>query len=117
MAIDCFFDPRGLRERFGRPPGRQNEDFILFFASGEAPGSDSGAILDRCWLEFGAVFEAILANFKVLWCLFSLLFFLAGFGFFGLFVALGLSFLQGFSWIEPDSREKTAGTVGNRSQL
>ena len=60
---EFFFGPAGLRERFGSPPGRQNSDFMLrslFFPPREAPGSDSGAILARCWLDFGAVFGAIL---------------------------------------------------------
>ena len=45
-----------------------------------------------------------------------LLFLLACFGFFGLFVALRLAFSQGFSGIEPESLEKTAGQLGKRSQ-
>ena len=31
-----------------------------FFRLREAPGSDFGAILARCWLDFGAFFGAIL---------------------------------------------------------
>ena len=51
------------------------------------------------------------------WGLFSLLFLLACFGFFGffcLFVALRLAFSQGFSGIEPESRgENRRTTVGS----
>ena len=60
---EFLFGSGGFRERFGRPPGRQNKDVMLrslFFRLREAPGSDVGAILVRCWLNFGAAFEAIL---------------------------------------------------------
>ena len=71
-------------------------------------------MLAQFWSVFWSDVEV---NLRLRWGLFSLLFFLACFGFFGLFVALRLAFSQGFSGLEPESRETTAGKLGKRSQL
>ena len=90
---------------------------LVFFASGERCWSHFGSNLAQFWKGLCSDFEVRL---RLLWGLFSLLFFLACFGFFGflgLFVALRLAFSRGFSGIEPESRERTVGKLRKRSQL
>ena len=68
-----------------------------------------GSISARFWSVLWSDFEV---NLRLRWGLFSLLFFSACVGSFVFSCRCGPSFSQGFSGIEPESREKTAGTLG-----
>ena len=119
---EFFFGSGGLRERFGSPPGGQNKDLMLrslFFSppggSGERFWSHFGSILARFWSVFWSDFEV---NLRLRWGLFSLLFFLVCFGFFGLLVSLRpVIFPRLLRDRAGKPRENRRKTRGKRSQL